>query len=815
VTVARGVVLATALAAVLGGLWLVPAAPDGRLALAVLAVLLAQVLRLRFRVGAGVLYVAWGEAALIIALYLVPAGWLPLAFAVGTAVAAGVRAALDRQRLRAVTPESFAIVTIAASAGAAACLAVADPYGGPITVPVIVGLLLAAVTYLLVTITLASTLTSLRERVDLSQLLQRAARHKLMLFVGNVAVGVVVVVIADADWRYLLALPLVLVLLHSTYASRLRLSEGRRMWSAFAQAARSLNQPDEAAVAVAGVRGALDVFAVGRAEVELPGGASGPRRWVGEHCGETRREPPRSGDEPGGTLVPLVVAGETIGDLRVHFPRTAGPGDGDQAALQAYADALAAALHDTVTHAELWDLLAQSAHDAQHDQLTGLLNRATLLAQGETAVQLVPHARPVALLLVDIDHFREINDTLGHAAGDEVLIVAAARLRDAAGAGELVARLGGDEFAVLLPDAPNGAGGALKRAVRRGRDLVQLLAQPADIRGVPLSIEASVGAVVAPAGTAEVSELLRRADAALFEAKHGSEVVGWYDSDRDVGSTDRPALLAELREALRNEELALVMQPVIGLEDGVPIGVEALVRWSHPRRGMLAPADFIRVVENSDLLGTFTGYVVDRALACAAHLARRGTPVPVAVNLSARSLLDPHLSQVIGSLLRKHRVPGRRLVLEITETVMTRELPGIDEALASLRALGVRLAVDDFGAGYASLTFLTRVLLDEVKVDRALVARMTDSAEAAAIVRTTVELGRELGLQVVAEGVETAAQHDMLIRLGCPAAQGFRFAEPVPTDQIHETLQALTVSASNGRVPSMRPASPERARSDG
>jgi diguanylate cyclase len=242
------------------------------------------------------------------------------------------------------------------------------------------------------------------------------------------------------------------------------------------------------------------------------------------------------------------------------------------------------------------------------------------------------------------------------------------------------------------------------------------------------------------------------------------------------------------------------MQPVVDLATGAPTGVEALVRWQHPRRGLLPPAEFVRAVENSDLLGTFTEYVIDKALGSAARWAKRGPAVPVAVNLSARSLLDPRLPNAIAGLLRKHRVPGRQLMLEITETVVTSELPGIDEALTTLRALGVRLAVDDFGTGFASLTFLTRFRLDEVKVDGSFVTRMSESPEAAAIIRATVELGRELGMRVVAEGVETAAQRQTLTTLGCPAGQGFHLGPPIPADRIGETLHRLDSAATRARL---------------
>lgn len=785
-----------AVAVILAGLWMAPAPPDWRILPAIVAAALAQLLRVRFRTGGGHFYLAWGEAALIIALYLVPAAWLPLTFAVGAGVAFGVRTVIARHRPPATTPEVLATITLAATVGTVISYVVADPYGGPVTPPVVAGLLLASGGYLLVTTSLISAFAGLRDGSPMVGLWRAALWRKTPMSAGNVLVGLGVVILADMDWRWLWTLPLLLVLLHATYASRLRVLEHRRMWQAFARATRALNQPEVEAVGVAGVAGALDVFAVGRAELEMEE-PDRERRWTGEHSGEVRALPPRAADEPEGTVVPLLVAGERVGTMRLHFPNGAGPGRGDDAALQAYADAVAAALHDTVTHAELHELLARSAHDAQHDPLTGLLNRTTLMARGETAVQLVPHADPVVLLLVDVDHFREINDTLGHAAGDELLKVTTARLQHAARPGELLARLGGDEFALLQTNPEAGPGGALRGAVRRGRDLVAQLAETARVSGVSVSIDASVGVVVAPAGTAEMSELLRRADAALWDAKQGGDAVGWYDSNRDVGGTDRPALLAELRTALQHDdELRVVLQPVVDLRTGAPIGVEALARWHHPRRGLLAPAEFIRLVEHSDLLGSFTEHVVDQALAAAAGLARRGMAVPVAVNLSARSLLDHRLPKALSTLLRKHRVPGRRLVLEITETVMTRELPGVDEALASLRALGIRLAVDDFGTGYASLTFLTRVRLDEVKVDRALVAQMAESPQAAAIVRTTVELGGELGMQVVAEGVETAAQKELLLRLGCGAAQGFYFAEPVAVERVPGTLRALDEHAT-------------------
>ncbi|MFC7544809.1 putative bifunctional diguanylate cyclase/phosphodiesterase [Plantactinospora sp. GCM10030261] len=832
-----------------------PPGDPTRLGAALAIVALAQLARLRFRLATGTINVAWGEAALIIALYLAPAGWIPAAVFLGSGLAWVILSAVSDGRPPVEVVRVTASLTIAASLATAATRLLVDPFGLSPTPTSAGAMVLGACVYLLVTVTLAAGTMAVRERTAIRPLLIATLRGKLLMFVGNVLVGLVVVTMLDRDPRWLLLLPPGLWLLQQTYSHRLRADEERRVWRTFAEATSALNKLNERGVATAGVTGALALFTAESVELDVARGDGQWRRYRGGSDGKVTDEamtpplgparvrgqsrggstaagsrPPRvataafGGDvagfgsdvagfgsdvarfeEPGGPGTgeepelsrSLLVGAVHVGELRVRLPRSVYPGPRDRAALSAFADALGAALHDAATHRELRVLTARSSYEARHDPLTGLLNRVALLARGDALLRQLGHDHPVALLLLDINHFKEVNDTLGHAAGDELLQVIAARLSTLARPGELLGRLGGDEFALLVTAAPPaGSAGSTPHAVRRAREIIEVLTEVMEVADVRMSIEASVGVVAAGAGTADMTELLRRADVAMYQAKEGGGSVASYDGTRDAANTDQLALLAELREALEvDDQLVLALQPAVDLDTGAPTGVEALIRWSHPRRGMLGPVDFVRTVENSELLGGFTRYVVDKALTVAAEWGRHGLDVPISINVSARSLLDPSLPADVAESLRQHRVPPRRLVLEITETVVMSELEVIDEVLGALRALGVQLAVDDFGTGFSSLTFLARVPVDELKVDRSFVMRMADSPEAAAIVRTTVQLARELGLRVVAEGVETADQRAALAQLGCTAAQGYHFFKPMPAEKIVAVLRSLLDSA--------------------
>ncbi|MGN9913320.1 putative bifunctional diguanylate cyclase/phosphodiesterase [Phytohabitans sp. LJ34] len=804
------VVLAIALPAAVAGLFLpadassrgeLPPIAWGVIAAGVMA--LGQLARLRFRVGAGAVSVTWGEAAFIVGLYLAPAAWLPMATFAGALLAWVLLSFFTDRRSALEIFHVAASLTVAVAVGAVATRAFADPFDARLT-PVLAGALaLGSLAYLLITGWLAALTLAVRQARPAGGLFLRALRAKFLMFVGNVLVGFVVISMIERDLRWLLLLPPALWLLQQTYGHRLRADEERRLWSAFAAATRELGRLDERAVATAGVNGALAIFGAEAVEVDVVRADRSRRRYTGDASGTLAeadvREPlPDTIPEEVG-VVRLSVGGTRVGQLRVRFPRALEPGQREQMALSAYADALATALHDAATHQALKALTDRSAFEAVHDPLTKLANRSAFLLKGDAALRQVVRDVPVSLLLLDLDRFKEVNDTLGHAAGDELLRGIASRLGELAEPGELLARFDGDEFALLVTDleAPDGdRSSPMPQALRRARALVEHLATPIEVAGVVMSVEASVGVVVAPAGSADVAELVRRAENAMYQAKEAGGCVAWYDSAKDEASTDRLALLAELREALTvDDQLMLALQPAVDLGTGAPTGVEALIRWRHPRRGSLSPVDFVRAVEGSDLLAPFTRYVVDKALTVAAEWAGEGLEVPISVNLSARSLLDPHLPADIAELLRRHRVPPRRLVLEITETVVLSELEVIDEVLAALRELGVQLSVDDFGTGYSSFTFLTRIPVDEVKIDRSFVRTMADAPTSAAIVNATVDLGHRLGLRVVAEGVETADQRAALAALGCSAAQGYHFFKPMPADKIVAVLRSLLDSA--------------------
>ena len=417
----------------------------------------------------------------------------------------------------------------------------------------------------------------------------------------------------------------------------------------------------------------------------------------------------------------------------------------------------------------------EEQHQALHDSLTGLPNRKFLLrTMQETLEKCDRGCESFALLILDLDRFKEVNDTLGHHTGDQLLQLVALRIRGTLRDVDLVARLGGDEFAIYLP-LVESQDEALEVALRVRAALVE----PFQLDDVLLELEASIGIAMHPLHGAGVDTLMRRADVAMYLAKETHADVEIYDVERDQHSTNRLGLLAELRKAIDAGDLELHYQPKVGLVAQDLVGVEALLRWNHAERGNIAPDDFIPLAETSGLMHRLTEYVIDRALGQASLWRRMGLDVAVAVNVSARDLHGTELSLTVSEGLAKHRMPATHLMLELTERTLMAEHSRVMDTLDALEALDVAISLDDFGTGYSSMFMLKRLPVTEIKVDRSFVSRLSEADEDESIVRSIIDLAHSLGMQAVAEGVETPEVWARLEALGCDSAQGWYVSRPM------------------------------------
>lgn len=432
----------------------------------------------------------------------------------------------------------------------------------------------------------------------------------------------------------------------------------------------------------------------------------------------------------------------------------------------------------------LWIARAR-AEEQLRDPLTGLPNRQWLLERAWTALEEAEgEGARSALVLIDLDRFRSVNDTLGHLAGDRLLLQIAERLKLALPRGAEAARLGGDEFAVLLPTADSTTS-----AQRVARHLVAELSSPLDLDGLTLVLEASAGVAVFPDHALDAEGLLRRADVAMYQAKRDRTGVEVYESKRDSNTPDRLGLLGDLRRALDAGEVELHYQPKVRF-DGQVAGLEALVRWVHPERGRVPPDEFIAIAESSGLMPHLTEYVLETALAQVARWRAQGLNVPVAVNVSPRDVHTPGFAGAVAARLARHGVPAGALQLEITEHVLLEDPQRAADTMAGLTGHGVKMSLDDFGTGYSSLVHLRRLPVSELKIDRSFVARLAVDAEDAEIVRCTLDLAHSLGLLVVAEGVEDDETWERLRDLGCDAVQGWLVAAAMPPGETTAWLRA-------------------------
>ncbi|MDQ1615154.1 MAG: hypothetical protein QOJ60_1093, partial [Actinomycetota bacterium] len=413
---------------------------------------------------------------------------------------------------------------------------------------------------------------------------------------------------------------------------------------------------------------------------------------------------------------------------------------------------------------------------ALHDSLTGLLNRGALRERLQATVARIGKDESVmaALLVLDLDGFKAVNDTLGHPAGDALLIQVARTLTSSLRPTDVVARLGGDEFAVLLTHLPDAASAEI---ISR-QLLTKLRAGSYSVHGIELAVDASIGIALLPEHGRDTDLLLQRADVAMYQAKRANGGVTLYDEANDAHDVAQLGLLVELRRAIELDELVLHYQPKARLDTGDLHGVEALVRWQHPSRGLLGPDTFVPLAEHTGLMAPLTEWVLRHAVTQAAQWRDLGLMLPVAVNMSPRSLLDGNLAASLLALLAEANVTGDLLELEITETAIMTDPGRAVRVLRQLNAMGIRVAIDDFGVGYTSLTYLKSLPVHTLKIDRAFVTDMLTDPRDQAIAESVIGLGHKLGLNVVAEGIETEEVWDRLKALNCDEGQGYLLARP-------------------------------------
>jgi diguanylate cyclase (GGDEF)-like protein len=427
-------------------------------------------------------------------------------------------------------------------------------------------------------------------------------------------------------------------------------------------------------------------------------------------------------------------------------------------------------------------MASEREHEALHDALTQLPNRTSLLMRLKQACEDLSQV-PVAVMLVDLDHFKEINDTLGHYAGDRLLVEVSNRLRGALRNGDFIARLGGDEFAILAyhVDSENAAIDVAAR-LREAFDTTFPLA------GADLSARCSVGIALAPRDGADEDLLLKRADVALYDAKTSRGSIMVYDGSRDDHSVERLSLVADLRRSIDSGDVFPLYQPMCSAETGEIVGVEALARWRHADAGVLAPHEFLDIAEGAGMLDALTYALLEQSLVHLGNWHRAGQMIGLSMNVSPRTMRDVEFIDRIQAALEQTGTDPRWLTLEITESVMVSDREHSLRQLARLQRLGCRTAIDDFGTGYSSMAYLKILPVDEVKIDKSFVAELGEDPKDEILVRAIVDLGHRFGLSVTAEGVETEAAWALLTSIGCDAIQGFRLARPLTADALNAWL---------------------------
>jgi diguanylate cyclase (GGDEF)-like protein len=481
-----------------------------------------------------------------------------------------------------------------------------------------------------------------------------------------------------------------------------------------------------------------------------------------------------------GTVIaaPFQVTGEMAGSLVAQLPGPAATYAEQRDQLAAFAQQVSLALTDART--------VEAVREAHHDPVTGLPNRGLFLKIfNRVLASRTAATEPTSVLFIDLDRFKAVNDSLGHEAGDQLLAAVAGRIRSCVRASDTTARLGGDEFAVLLHNSP------VEAATTVGNRIIATVKEAFRISGRDIFIGASIGVAISREASTDSDGLLNKADVAMYRAKkHGPGKVVVYEPHMHTEALNHLSLRADLQKAMQEKEFRLQYQPLMRLDRREVVGVEALIRWHSPVRGLVSPIDFIPVTEETGMIVELGQWVLETSAAQVAAWRRTHPDLSLNVNVSGHQLMHPQFAANVTRALAVAGLPSSSVTLELTESVLMSDPVAAVAALSSLRELGVQLSIDDFGTGYSSLSYLRELPVDELKIDRAFIARAELTGEDLALVRTIVELGQILGLRVVAEGIENAAQLEALRRLGCTYGQGYHLSRPADPADLADLLRS-------------------------
>ncbi|HUP84162.1 MAG TPA: bifunctional diguanylate cyclase/phosphodiesterase [Acidimicrobiales bacterium] len=818
-----GAVLAAAVALVVAGVVGVDggAAPEPwRVVLAAGVFFLGEHALFEVRVGHDHRAFTWAETACVVALAAVGWPWALLVCPPAVAVAHLIR---RRPLVKIAFNAGSCTIGLAVARLVATALGVGTDRQVLARPSTWLGLAAGATCYFLVTTLLVSLAVAWSQGVRVVDIHRRDLALNALVGAGNIAAGVLVVATAVVQPALLIPFPLLLGLLWLLYRNYLKATQDRDTWEALLMASRDLLEVDGAGLVSLVLERTAAIFAAEAVDVLVV------HDGVGEHAVWTHDDPEvrrakgdpfivagtfwgralsdrepfdlQVDDAPVATraemveaglasclVAPLLVHGECSGTLRIGFRGRVRFGRRERQVFSMFANNVSAALRN----ARLFDGMRDMA---LHDHLTGLPNRTVLLDRLESARERSGRdGTKVGVLFMDLDRFKVINDSLGHDIGDQLLVAAGRRICSVLRDEDLATRFGGDDFVVVCEGLVDEA-----NAVEVADRIADALRAPFFLSGQDVFVTASVGVAVAEGDDWLPVTLIRDADAAMYRAKDGGRAkTELFDHDMRAGIVDRLEIESDLRHAIGRGQLRLHYQPTVRTTDQVITGVEALVRWQHPTRGLVPPMEFIGVAEETGYIREIGAWVLDEACRQLAEWRRSpGLLDPsfqMAVNVSTHQMSNPGLVAEVRATLDQHGVPANALCLEITESALLHDTVEVRSNIEGLRKQGIHLALDDFGTGYSALSYLHRLPVEVLKIDRSFIADIAEGAKELAIVTGTVELAHAIGMRVVAEGVETAAQLSQLRSIGCDTVQGWYIARPATADDVLEMLSLLPVA---------------------